>query len=356
MAAPNLAGMAALMFGRHPDWSPMAIKSAMMTTTSDVYNADGSVNMDNFATGAGSADAGAMAAPGLVYDSDDEHWNKFLTGEIAARDLNLPSYAVSDVAGSRTVTRTVTALENGRWNFSADVPGFSVTASPAKLNLKKGKSATVEVTFTRDGAEANSWQHGSLTWSGGKGHSPDVTSPVTLRAVDVAAESEIQGTGPEGSADVTLTGGITGTVEPTVQGLGKAVEQVFAKVPGDAVGATNDSNQLSLTAVEPGTTSVSWHLQAGDEAADWDMYVIDPDGRTLTVATDSASEQLTLSSPAPGNYYVISNLHASPGGVPTPATLSTVMTSGDAGNLTLSPDPVDLTLGEDTTVTAAWWG
>jgi Subtilase family/Fibronectin type-III domain/PA domain/Peptidase inhibitor I9 len=356
MAAPNLAGMAALMFGKHPDWSPMAVKSAMMTTTTDVYNADGSVDADNFATGAGSADPEAMAAPGLVYDSDDEHWNRFLTGEVAARDVNVPSYAVADVAGSATVTRTVTALESGRWSFSADVPGFSVTASPATLNLRKGKSATVEVTFTRDGAEANSWQHGSLTWSGGKRRSPDVTSPVTLRAVDVAAEPVLDGTGPEGSADITLTGGVTGTVDPTVLGLGQAADQVFAKVPGPLYGGTDASNQLSLTTVEPGTTSVSWHLQAGDEAADWDMFVMTPDGGTLNVATASGSEQLTLSDPAPGNYYVVSNLYSSPGGASSPATLSAVKTRGDAGNLTLSPGSVDLTQGEDTTVTAAWTG
>jgi hypothetical protein len=356
MAAPNLAGMAALMFGKYPDWSPMAVKSAMMTTTTDVYNADGSVNEDNFATGAGSAEPEDMAAPGLVYDSDDEHWNRFLAGEIAARDLNVPSYAVSEVAGSTTVTRTVTALENGRWSFSADVPGFSVTASPARLALRKGRSATVEITFTRDGAATNAWQHGSLTWSGGRRHSPDVTSPVTLRAVDVAAERAIQGTGAEGSAEITLSGGVTGTVDPTVLGLAKADEERFAKTPGVLWGGTNDSNQLSVTAVEPGTTTVSWQLQAGDEAADWDLYVVTPDKRTLQVTTASASEQLTLSNPAPGNYMVVSHLAESPGGEITPATLSTVETHGDAGNLVLSPDPVDLTQGEDTTVTASWSG
>jgi hypothetical protein len=356
MAAPNLAGMAALMFGKHPKWSPMTVKSAMMTTTSDVYNADGSVNADNFATGAGSADAEAMAAPGLVYDSNDKHWNKFLTGRIAARDVNVPSYAVSDVAGSTTVTRTVTALENGRWSFSADVPGFTVSASPAKLNLKKGKSATVKVTFARDGAEANTWQHGSLTWSGGKKRAADVTSPVTLRAVDVAAEPAIEGTGAEGSADLTLTGGVTDTVEPTILGLGKATDEVFAKVPGPLWGGTDDFNQLSLTAVEPGTTTVSWSLQSGDEAADWDMYVITPGGHTLQVANTSNPEQLTLSDPTPGNYYVVSNLYSSPGGASSPATLSTVTTQGSAGNLDLSSDRVALTQGEDTTVTASWSG
>ncbi|WP_336704574.1 S8 family serine peptidase [Micrococcus terreus] len=356
MAAPNLAGMAALMAGKHPSWSPMAIKSAMMTTTEDVYNADGSVNLDNFATGAGSADPAAMAAPGLVYDADEEHWNAFLVGEIAARDVNVPSYAVSNVAGSATVTRTVTALENGRWSLEANVPGFTVTASPSTLNLKRGQSAEVEVTFTRDGAEANTWKHGSLTWAGGKKNSADVTSAVTLRAVDVAAPSSVTGSGASGSTEIELTGGVTGTVSPSIVGLTKAVEEDFSKAPGALYGGNNASNHLALTDVEADTTSVTWSLLAADDASDWDMFVITPAGRTVQVATASASERLTLTNPAPGTYAVVSNLYDSPNQASTDATLQTVKLTGDEGNLTVTPNPISLTQGEKATVTASWSG
>ena len=39
MAAPHIAGLAALYLGKHPDWTPMMVKSALMTTTSDVEDA-----------------------------------------------------------------------------------------------------------------------------------------------------------------------------------------------------------------------------------------------------------------------------------------------------------------------------
>ncbi|KAI4976879.1 hypothetical protein ZWY2020_050486 [Hordeum vulgare] len=74
MATPHVSGVAALIKGIHPDWSPATIKSAIMTT-SDIVNGTGGSILDEqhrkagvYDTGAGHVNPARAADPGLVYD------------------------------------------------------------------------------------------------------------------------------------------------------------------------------------------------------------------------------------------------------------------------------------------------
>ncbi|NUL46556.1 S8 family serine peptidase [Cellulosimicrobium funkei] len=356
MAAPNLAGMAALMSAKYPDWSPMAVKSAMMTSAGDVLNADGSASTDNFATGAGSADPAAMVNPGLVYEADARQWDALLLGDIAGRDVNVPSIAVNDLLGAETVTRTVTATETGTWTAHGSVPGYEVTAEPATLSLKAGERRDVEITLTRTDAEADVWSHGSFTLARPGGTA--VTSPVTVRAVDVLAEDALTGEGPSGAVETELESGVTGTLEPEVEGLGLAELEDFSKVPGPLFGDDNDSNHVTETVIAEGTTSVSWSLQAGDEQSDWDLFVVTPDpaAPVIQAATASGSEELVLTDPEPGTYYAVSNLFSSPGSASVPASMETVVLEGDMGNLSVTPATPPVQNGESADVEVEWSG
>ncbi len=354
MAAPNLAGMAALMAGKYPDWSPMAVKSAMMTSAGDVLNADGSALSDNFATGAGSASPDAMVSPGLVFESDARQWDALLLGEMAGRDVNVPSIAVNNLLGSVTVTRTVTATETGTWAAQGSVPGYEVTVSPATVSLAEGESADIEITLSRTDAEADVWSHGSLTLA--RPGATAVTSPVTVRALDVLAAESVEGEGAQGSVGTELESGVTGELEPVIEGLGLAEVEDFAKVPGALYGGDDASNHLTETVVPEGATSVTWSLRAGDDESDWDLFVVTPSGGLIQEATVDGSEELTLTDPAPGTYYAISNLYSSPGGASVPASMETVVLEGDMGNLTVTPDPAPVENGAEAAVELSWSG
>ncbi|MCD4812058.1 S8 family peptidase, partial [bacterium] len=62
MSSPHVAGLAALLMDMHPDWSPMMVKSALMTTGFDLLS-----GADPFAQGAGHVASNSAADPGLVY-------------------------------------------------------------------------------------------------------------------------------------------------------------------------------------------------------------------------------------------------------------------------------------------------
>ena len=87
MSSPHIAGLAALLVGKHPDWSPMEVKSAMMTTASQTDNPgkpivgpDGVHNATPLNFGSGHVTPAQMFDPGLVYDSNLTDWVRYGCG------------------------------------------------------------------------------------------------------------------------------------------------------------------------------------------------------------------------------------------------------------------------------------
>lgn len=360
MASPNVAGMGALLAGKHTDWSPMAIKSALMTTADPVKNSDGSDNQDNFATGAGSANPKAAAAPGLVYESDAKQWDSLLFGDISGRDVNVPSVVVPDVVGSTEVKRTVTATQAGTWKFTSDVPGFEIKASPSTVTLAKGQSAEVTLTISRTDAELDTWTHGSMSWE--RPAAQSVTSPVTLKAkaASVTAENgtaDIVDEGASGSHDVEVKAGITGELTPTIAGLNQSESEAITKTPGDDLDvAENESTAIREVNVAEGVESFSVAINSGRAGSDWDLFVFTPPGQLIEPATAAESEDVTINSPAAGQYIVIAHLYSTDDGSSDDATLETLQLTADAGNLAVDPNPVPVVKDQTAEATVSWSG
>jgi subtilisin family serine protease len=366
MASPHVAGFGALILGKNPAWSAAAVKSAMMTTASDVKLADGAKNSDVLATGAGQVDPARVLDPGLVYDAKEDDYLAFIQGggfdlgipgigTTKPRDMNVPSFSLGNLTGKIEVTRTVTALTPGVYRAKVDVPGVKVKVTPSVLNFSAaGEKRTFKVSFENQRATLGKFATGSLTWQGaGK----NVASPIAVRPQSVVASNDIAFTseGGTGSGDINLVSGTNGPVTMTLDGLSQADSTAVELVPGPFTGVTDASNLVKTVQVPAGTPLAKFSVLSSDENADFDMYVMTPAG-PLTVATTSASESVSLPDPAPGEYTIYANLYASPNGQATRASVDAAVLGANVGNATLTPNPLRLANGESGKVALNWKG
>ncbi|KAK9135943.1 hypothetical protein Syun_015273 [Stephania yunnanensis] len=197
--------------GAHPDWSPAAIRSAMMTTANLLDNTlspikDNGLYLEQaspLAMGAGHIDPNKALDPGLVYDVGAQDYVNHLclmnytSKQIAAitrssnysctspADLNYPSFMIfSDKANSSSTSiefkRTVTNVGDGaatykvKWTVSN---GLSVKVTPDTLVFHdKNEKLSFTVSVETDKMKGQ-FSYGTLVWEDdGAKHS--VRSPV----------------------------------------------------------------------------------------------------------------------------------------------------------------------------------
>jgi hypothetical protein len=386
MSAPHIAGIATLLKAKHPNWSPMAIKSAIMTTASTkdssgkpIQWAFGDATPLNY--GAGHVDAPDAFDPGLVYDSTPEDWirygcaiNQFQLitdpefcpsfGSADASDLNYASISVGDLAGTQTITRTVKNVSN---RISIYVPtvkaptGFKASVNKPVLILLPGKSATFKVTISRTTAAFGTWAFGSLTLKELVTGKHQVTSPIAVRPVGLAAAVEIVGTGTSGSSQQPLVTGFAGTLSTKVSGLTASAQTPLTFTADDtgfdpnAPAESAGVKKLTVT-VPAGTTLARFATFDSDLPAgtDVDLFVYSSDGTLFQSAGGTAEESVTLT--AAGTYDIYVVLFAHQGAIPTVKHHAFLVSDTNAGNLTVTPASQPATLAGKASVTFAWSG
>jgi len=368
MSAPHVSGLGALLKQLHPSWTPMAIKSSLMTSAYDVLDTGVSTATRIFRQGAGHVKPNDAAHPGLVYDAGFNDFLAFLCGTTNGvsqatctalknagystdpSNFNSPSIAIGDMAGVQTVTRKVRNVGDAAATYTASVSGLSgvsAVVSPSSLTLNPGETKSFTVTFTTAGAALNSYTGGFLTWTGA-GHA--VRSPIVIRPVALAAPAEVSGNGSPLSYNVTF--GFSGPFGANALGLIPAATTA-GTVADDPKDSFSPAGQ-GVTAVGPltipaGTTVARFQLFSGDASpgSDLDLYVYKGSTQVGSSGGGTAAEQVTLRNPAAGTDYTV-YIHgfATAGNQPSPFKLYTwILGSTAAGNMTVTPDPTTATIG-----------
>ena len=290
---------------------------------------------------------------------------------IDASDLNQASISVGKMAGTETITRRVKNVSGTSATYAAtiDAPaGIAVSVTPDEFTLAPGAEQTFTVEFTHSGAPLGDWAIGALTWSDG---SHAVRSAVAVQPVAVSAPGEVhvEDFAASGSTEFEITLGSQAPLDLSVSGLDGVTPTADSVVTGefDINNPVADGDTKHYAVVVPaGTLAARFDLDSLDDTADLDLYVyLDGDFVDLS-ASGAADEQVTLLDPNPGTpgtdpdltFDVFVNGFDTPGGSTSYELSNFVLQGADDGNLTLTPDPVPApaTLGDPSTITAAWSG
>ncbi|XVE71882.1 hypothetical protein DITRI_Ditri10aG0187400 [Diplodiscus trichospermus] len=215
MAAPHIAGIAALLKQKHPHWSPAAIKSALMTTSTKLDRAGRPLQAQQYSEteamklvtatpfdyGSGHVNPRAALDPGLIFDAGYEDYLGFLCATPGINiheiknytnspcnntmghpsNLNTPSITISHLVGTQTVTRTVTNVAGEEtYVIKARMhPSVAIETNPSAMTLKTGAARKFSVTLTARSV-IGSYSFGEITMKGSRGHT--VTIPVVAMA------------------------------------------------------------------------------------------------------------------------------------------------------------------------------
>ncbi|KAK8615278.1 hypothetical protein V6N13_069055 [Hibiscus sabdariffa] len=212
MSCPHVAGVAAYVKTFHPDWSPSAIKSALITTASLM---DPSKNPNaEFGYGSGHVNPIKAINPGLVYDNAEGDNIRFLCSigyseddirtisgtnsscpensrKTLPRDFNYPTLsALVKADGSFTVNfqRTVTNVGVATSTYNATIsssPKLEVKVIPQVLSFKTLKEKkSYNLTVKGKALAEMTMASASLTWSDGI-HT--VRSPIVIHTYEGAS-------------------------------------------------------------------------------------------------------------------------------------------------------------------------
>ncbi|MFJ6712708.1 S8 family serine peptidase [Streptomyces sp. NPDC091265] len=145
MATPHVAGAAAIMKQRHPDWSGQRIKDALMTSSKELPD------YTPYEQGSGRLDVKA------AIDTTIE-----ATGSVAVASYDWP-HSASDPVAERTITYRNTGDKDVTLDLATGTDEAAYTLSVKKLTVPAGSTADAVLSLDPSKAENNTTFSGQVT-------------------------------------------------------------------------------------------------------------------------------------------------------------------------------------------------
>jgi hypothetical protein len=401
MSSPHVAGIAALLVGSHPDWTPAMVRSALTTTGSqNVFKEDGTTPADPFDFGGGYINPPSANDPGLVYDLGaeadaagvgpltEDYWEylKFLCGTgdlnpgaapctapqigtIDPSDLNLATIGIGQLAGVQAIVRTVRNVgPAATYSVSVDEPpGVAVAVTPSSMTLANGQTSTFTITFTtQNGATFDAWTFGSLTWSDGV---HDVRSPIAIRPTAISAPAEVSDTGVSGDLTYDVTFGYNGPFETPVSGLVPATvtnDTVVDDPASDIDVALETEVGINLHTISVAAGTLHLRVATFDDEVDGatddlDLYLYPPGedplngGEFIALSGGAtAEEEIDVPDPEVGDWTLVVHGWETDGADAVYNLFTWLVPDADAGNLTAVSNTATAAVGDIATITLTW--
>ncbi|KEH33701.1 subtilisin-like serine endopeptidase family protein [Medicago truncatula] len=178
-SCPHVAGVVAYVKSFHPDWSPAAIKSAIMTTTKPVKGHYDDL-AGEFAYGSGNINPQQAIHPGLVYDITKQDYVQMLCDY----DINYPAMVIPvhkhfNVKIHRTVTNVGFLNSTYKTTLIHHNSKIKISVEPKLLSFKSlHEKKSFVVTVIGEAKSNHTVFSSSLIWSDG---TYNVKSPIIVQ-------------------------------------------------------------------------------------------------------------------------------------------------------------------------------
>ena len=352
MSSPHIAGAGALLTALHPDWTPMQIQSAMMTTANLQHvKEDGVTQADPFDMGAGRIDLPMAARAALIAD---ESLDNFLAADPLAggnpAQLNLTGLGDVACVVNCTWTRTLTNVSDKvtRWTSQSTA---NVSIAPKHFQLAPGESVVLSFAADARSVAVGDWMFDQVSVLSKTKGIPDAHFPVAAlsalsnlpRAIDLTAVFESDVVTLPGLKAVEITDAelaVTGLVKSTVFNSAIVSDPTNGDPFDGGFDPAVDGQALFVVDVPAGATRFVAEISES-MSGDLDMYVgygdVPSFGSLIgSAATGGALEYVNIPSPPAGKMWVVVENWEAGHVDPQAFTLHVAAVSGDEGNMTVT--------------------